>query len=244
MTVARTALWGEDHPELGQHAIETLGDDSAIGLSAGRLPKAYWHRDRNEDAALAVAAGDRRLLAVADGHNGANAARVALTAIADAAADSLDSKKPGDALAVLLRVAADAVTAHLAAVGPPRDESRCALSLALVAEGRVLAATWGDTTAARVRTAKRNGVKQLTAPTAFLGPDATLPPIATGKVKPGDAVIVCSDGITDFLGGRWREQLLDSVRQGQEAADVARDLIERAALGGAGDHLSVAVHLT
>jgi serine/threonine protein phosphatase PrpC len=108
----------------------------------------------------------------------------------------------------------------------------------------VLAATWGDTTAARVRTAKRNGVKQLTAPTAFLGPDATLPPIATGKVKPGDAVIVCSDGITDFLGGRWREQLLDSVRQGQQAADVARDLIERAALGGAGDHLSVAVHLT
>jgi serine phosphatase RsbU (regulator of sigma subunit) len=107
----------------------------------------------------------------------------------------------------------------------------------------VLAATWGDTTVIRVRPGKRAGVRELTGSTGFLGPNPKLPPVGTEKHKPGDAVIVCSDGITDFLGSRWREQLQESVERSRSATGVVGDLMERACLGGAGDHLSVGVHL-
>lgn len=244
MAVTGTALWGEDHPQLGQRAVQSLDEGCAVGLSAGRLPKSYGHLDPNEDAILALADGDRRLLAVADGHNGANAARAALEGILDVAQRGLAGQKPDDLVSALLRAGADAVTTHIAGCAPPRDESRCALSIAVVADGRVLAATWGDTTVARVRPGKRAGVQELTGSTGFLGPNPKLPRVSKGRHRPGDAVVVCSDGITDFLGTRWREQLQESVERSSSAAGAVRELMERACLGGAGDHLSVGVYLT
>jgi hypothetical protein len=70
-------LRGADHPDLGEREVLALDAEHAIGISAGRLPKSYWHLDPNEDAALLSVSPTWALLAVADGHHGADASHAA-----------------------------------------------------------------------------------------------------------------------------------------------------------------------
>ena len=78
-------LLGSDHTELDEVAIEVVTPNLAIGISSGRFPKGYPHADPNEDAVFATTDGVTTILAVADGHHGFDAARAAITAIAEAA---------------------------------------------------------------------------------------------------------------------------------------------------------------
>src|SRR5665811_1231436 len=84
-TNLRTALLlGDDHIELEDVAIREITPNLAIGISRGRFPKGYPHIDPNDDAVFATINGDTEILAVADGHQGFDAARAAITAIANA----------------------------------------------------------------------------------------------------------------------------------------------------------------
>ena len=84
-------LLGEDHTELEEVAITEVAPNLAIGISRGRFPKGYPHIDPNEDAAYAATDGTTTVLAVADGHQGFDAARAATSAIADTAPGVIDA---------------------------------------------------------------------------------------------------------------------------------------------------------
>ncbi|MEE8580474.1 MAG: protein phosphatase 2C domain-containing protein [Myxococcota bacterium] len=73
-------LRGRDHWELGAVGAVAEGP-AAIALSRGGAPKRYRHTDPNEDAALFALGPGGMLIAVADGHNGAAAAEIALEGI-------------------------------------------------------------------------------------------------------------------------------------------------------------------
>ena len=70
-------LRGRDHLELGEIGAVSEGA-VAIALSKGGAPKTYRHTDPNEDAAAFAIGAAGTFLAVADGHNGAEGAEIAL----------------------------------------------------------------------------------------------------------------------------------------------------------------------
>ncbi len=74
-------LWGEDHVEYGEYGIEALGQDVALGISRGALPKPYWALDPNEDAVTAAIGREATLIACADGHNGFDSVRPAIESV-------------------------------------------------------------------------------------------------------------------------------------------------------------------
>jgi serine/threonine protein phosphatase PrpC len=234
-------LWGDDHPTLGEMTVASLDDRCAIGLSAGRLPKPYWHLDPNEDVALAMGTTGLRVLAVADGHNGADAARAAIAAIRDAAPPLLvPGAHAAELLAHLIDRAAAAVSAAVASADSTRSGSRTALSIAVLDGHRLHAATFGDTVIARVRGGK---AKRVTGESPFLGPTATRPSADSVKLRRGDAVVLSSDGVTDYLGSRPLERLGAVLQEIDDPAQAVRDLMGFATAGGAGDHLGVALAL-
>lgn len=232
------ALLGDEHPHLGAVAVESLGDHTAIALSAGRLPKSYWHMDPNEDGALAMEAGPCRVLAVADGHNGFDAALAALSGVFDAIEHGSDEDAPQNILGRCVESARDHVTRALERlVDDERADSRTALSIAVTAPDRLYACTYGDTVVTRVRGQR---LKHLPGDAPFLGPGAEPARLNSATLKQGDVVILASDGVTDFLGRLWRDRFADAVIVSSPTA-TAEALVELACLGGAGDHVSVAV---
>lgn len=230
------ALLGDEHPDLGSVAVETLGSSTAIALSAGRLPKAYWHLDPNEDGALAVAGGRCRLLAVADGHNGFDAAFAALNGVYQATGREPDDLSPRQILVRCLDAARGAVASALEHTDGRRSLSRTAVSIAVLGSRELCASTYGDTVVTRVRGRR---LKRLTEDAEFLGPDSTPSSIASASLKAGDTVILASDGITDFLGRTWQQRFVEAAAS-REAPRVVRHLVDLAYAGGAGDHLSAA----
>lgn len=231
-------LLGDEHPDLGSVAIETLEPSTAIALSAGRLPKPYWHLDPNEDGALAVGGGACRLLAVADGHNGFDAAFAALDGIHRAIGGEPDEDvSPRHLLVRCLAGAREAVASTIElAEDDRRTSSRTAVSIAVIGPGEVCASTYGDTVVTRVRGRR---LKQLTSDSSFLGPDSTPSSITCASLKAGDTVILASDGITDFLGRTWQQRFVEAA-ESRDAQRVVRHLVDLACAGGAGDHLSAA----
>jgi serine/threonine protein phosphatase PrpC len=234
------ALWGDDHPDLGEVAVTALGADLAIGLSAGRLPKPYWHLDPNEDASLVMDGGSIRLLAVADGHNGFDAARSAVAAVHETGQRLLDSEglAPKELLQRVMASAADAVRRDIAPLEAPRDASRTALSVAVVTGGRVVAASYGDAAVVRVR---RGRTKSITAEHEFLGPTSSTPASGEARVRPGDVIVLVTDGVTDHLGRTPLARLGAVLNDVTEARQSVSDLLALASAGGAGDHLGVAL---
>lgn len=235
--VAHVALWGSDHPDLGNLAVETLDAVTAVAISAGRMPKPYPHLDANEDAILAATGPAGTLLAVADGHSGFDAARGALSAVRDRI-DLLESPEatPFALVETLLQAARQGVREALADATDARRQSRTALSLALVTADRVVAGGWGDTQVVRVR--GRKG-KVLVGDGPFLDGAAQQVAPSAWRLKPHDVVLVCSDGLRDYLGRSWPEGVLAKVRLSTGPAMAVQGLVEAAWTGGAGDHVSV-----
>jgi serine/threonine protein phosphatase PrpC len=229
-------LWGDRHVVLGQVAAASLEPRAALAISRGQSAKPYPYVDPNEDAVLAAAGPAGWLLAVADGHNGFDAARAALGAVERAAGRLLeqDGLDPATAVHQLFGAARKAVIEALAGAGRPRQASRTALSIALVAGGRIHGASLGDTVALRLG----DEFEEIGAEGPFLGPGSLLPRVYWAPFNHGDRLLVASDGLMDYLGPRWEECL----REAAEATDLtaaARQLVLHAFSGGAGDNVAV-----
>ena len=199
-------------------------------------PKGYPHVDPNEDAVCAGSLDGKYLLAVADGHNGFEAAFAAITAVHDEAGALLELP-PGEAAAKAMSLAAAAVRSTLLDRDDVRRESGTALGIAVVCDGRVGVSIAGDVTIAligkrRAQCLGRNG--------AFLnvgGPSGA--PGTSARLKDDKALLVASDGLIDFLGQGWEAEL-PTVLDGDPLVDVTR-LIELAGQRGAGDNVSAAL---
>lgn len=234
-------LWGPEHPVLDRVAEATLDERAAVALSAGRFPKAEWSVDPNEDAVLAARGTAARLVAVADGHFGFDAARAALGAIAARAAALVeDAADPAVALREGCGASRAAVAAAVEDAGPPRAGSRTALTVALLAGGSLHVVSYGDTVCVRVRGGRARVVSE---PWPFLGPDVGTPPVTRVRLRARDRVVVASDGLTTFLGRDWTARLAAVVAAADAPAQPARALVELAMAGGAGDHIAVGVAL-
>jgi serine/threonine protein phosphatase PrpC len=231
------ALWGDEHERLGEIATASLEPCAAIALSRGRFPKAYDHVDPNEDAIMVAGGPAGWVLAVADGHNGFDAARAALGAVALEVAPMLATEvgDPAAAVAGLFELARQAVARDLDGLRRPRSASRTALSVALVAGERLCTASLGDTLVVRVRGRRLAEVGQ-TGP--FLGPDTPPPEPRSVELRPGDVVLAASDGLLDFVGATWTERLVEAGRVPDRSAAV-RGLVLNAFAGGAGDNVAV-----
>lgn len=233
------ALWGGDHPTLDELAVDALGERAGVALTRGRFPKPYPHLDPNEDAVLAAAGERGWLLAVADGHSGFDAARAALEAVAEQAPALLDGDgDPTAALEDLCEAAIAAVTRTVASAEQSRQASRTALTVALATSRHLYVATFGDTVCVRVRGRR---AKTVGAPTAFLGPDSDVAGVQRLRLRPGDAVTVASDGLSDYLGRGWPQRIAALTLDTADPAAAARLLVEEAMAGGAGDNVAVAV---
>jgi serine/threonine protein phosphatase PrpC len=243
-------------------ATRTLGS-AGIALSAGWLPKLVPAVEPNEDGALLAAGPGGLLLAVADGHGGSGAAVDALTALAVAAPSLLAANgHPSDAglelvpattttssvdvLRAFAWVARRAVVAAgvragaAAAIAPP---CRTALSLVLVTSGDVLTTGYGDTA---VAIAGAGRVRLLGRPSPFLGPDTSADPTSSAaqpvdchRRRPGESVIIVSDGVLDFLGRAFQATVLEAVALG--GGHCAAELVRRSGAAGAGDNITAAV---
>lgn len=75
--MSQALLLGRDHLKLGAIGAVSEGP-AAIAISKGGAAKTYAHTDPNEDAAAFAIGANGFLVAVADGHNGAAGAEIAL----------------------------------------------------------------------------------------------------------------------------------------------------------------------
>jgi len=232
------ALSGGDFPALGEIGVSHFTDRLAVAVSRGRHRKGYAHVDPNEDAVLAASGPGGHVLAVLDGHNGLDAAEAALRIVADAAPQLVGRGHVGrqDVLDVY-RGARAAVSAAVENLQGPRRGSRTAMSLVLVRGGRLLHATAGDTAVVLARGRKAS---LLSAPGDWLGPRSGVPRVASARLRSGDAVIVASDGLSDFLGPDWIQEVARRAIS-LPAANACADLITTAGARGAGDNVAVGI---
>lgn len=233
-------LWGDEHTVLDQVADAAVDGHAAVALSRGRYPKPYEHVDPNEDGVLAATGPGGRLLAVVDGHFGFDAARAALAAVAERAADVVQQApaRPVAAVEALCGAALRAVIAAVAAATGERADSRTALTLALVVGDHLYVATYGDTVCVRERAGRGKPVGD---DAGFLGPDSSIPSVTRVRVRPQDRVAVASDGLTTYLGRDWVGHTAATLARAEDPRWAARALIELAMDGGAGDHVAVGV---
>lgn len=241
--VARQDVWlaalsGGDFPALGEVGVSHFSDRLAIAVSRGRHRKGYAHVDPNEDAVLAASGPGGHVLAVLDGHNGLDAAEAALRTVADAAPRLVGRAHVGrHGLLEVYQHALAAVCAAVDGLQGPRRGSRTAMSLVLVRGGRLLHATAGDTVVVLARGRKAS---LISAPGDWLGPRSAVPRVLSARLRRDDRLIVASDGLSDFLGRDWVQEV-GARAMSLPAANACVDLITTAGARGAGDNVAVGV---
>ncbi len=154
--IVQGKLLGEDSDDVG--AVSAIAESSAaIALSKGGARKTYDHTDPNEDGAAFAVGPAGVLVAVADGHSGKDAARIAIDTLMCGAAQGWTTAITEDFQRSWPERALDAIVAiHEAilasVVSGALDTSRTTLSIALVrpAEDCVAYATVGDSHIFRV----------------------------------------------------------------------------------------------
>ncbi len=235
------ALWGPDHEALGGVVVSEVTPSLAVALSRGRFPKGYPHVDPNEDGALAATDGSAAVLAVADGHNGFDAARAALQATLAEVPVLLSAGAEGakQALRRCFVAAAEAVTIAVEGLEGERAAGGTALTVALSWPGGLAVAGLGDCVAVVIRNWR---VWRVGGDAPFLGPGAPSSHLAVGwaRLRRGDRVLVATDGLRDFLGRGWKRRLA-ALAVDTGPAGVAGSAIAAACEGGAGDNLAVVV---
>lgn len=243
-------LHGRDHPDLGDVAVAPLGPLAALALTRGEHPKAYDHVDPNEDAAAIVLGPRAALLVVADGHNGADAAEVAVATVLRAVGSD---PRPADLTDVELVDLMDQVNArvrgHAEQLRHPRSRSRTTLLVAWVAdEGdrrRIEYAGIGDSALMVVV----DGVgRELTrARNRFVGYEMSRYEVAgvldrgTVTVPAASWVAAVTDGFTNFVGpAAAADVTAELAASATDAAALGTAMIARAGKLGAGDNIAVA----
>jgi serine/threonine protein phosphatase PrpC/Mg-chelatase subunit ChlD len=233
-------LRGSDCVTLGKVvAEEARAGGGGLAMSRGRLPKPTPSLDFNEDGALVAVGSHGSFAVVVDGHFGFDAAAAALDVTAEWAHVLVDDpvKNPELALEALLAEAQDRIATQLASVEARRQDSRTAITLALMTAGRCHVATIGDTSALLLRGRQR--LIRFPEDRRYLGPDP-MPALQTvQKVRPGDRLVVASDGLRDFSSTEHIVNVVQANRS-QPCVQTAKALVEAALLGGAGDNVTVA----
>lgn len=236
--VLPSILLGRDHDGLGQVALRSLGDHIGMALTRGAEDKPHWYVHPNEDGALVASGRSGWLLAVADGHHGADAAEAALAGVASAC-PALDDGWSSPELIVQWAVdaARSFVTERLRYPQGAHPGSRTALSVAVVAGDSVSFATYGDTSVFRVR---RFRAKELGSTSAFLGPRSPAVPVRTARLRRRDRLVLASDGLADSLGKQPWSALRIAPGE-QSAGGTARQLVCQALHAQARDNVTAVV---
>ena len=231
-------LRGSDCETLGKVVARNAGA-GGLAMSRGRLPKPTPSLDPNEDGALVAVGSSGSFAVVVDGHFGFDAAAAALDVTSEWAQVLVDDpvKDPGLALEALLAEAQDRIATQLASVEARRQDSRTAITLALMTAGRCHVATIGDTSALLLRGRQR--LIRFPEDRRYLGPDPMPALQAVQKVRPGDRLVVASDGLRDFSSTEHIMNVVQANRS-QPCVQTAKALVEAALLGGAGDNVTVA----
>ncbi len=235
MSIRALQLWGRHYSELGSISVVRLARDGALALTRGAEPKAYPHVDPNEDAALLVETEDGVLLAVADGNGGRRASEVTLAEVQRIAAELIPLQ--GQAF----EKRCDAMVRAIAKKTRRLRPSKTCLTLATLHQHRWSYANFGDSTLFRSST-----LEPLAPMNDFsIGPNLALrvlpPELWAGffDAKPGERIAVVSDGMTNFVEDLSEIQSI--LRDADDDATAAHDLVETAMAAGAGDNVAVAV---
>jgi serine/threonine protein phosphatase PrpC len=244
-------LWGRDHTELGAISVRSPSPTTALAISKGLEPKPYLHIDPNEDAVGVVVADGGDLLVCADGHNGFDSVRLAVTVVVERLGDQPLEDVSTERIVSAFEDAHEAVLKMSADEACANPESQTTLVVAALS-GRVLRwVTMGDSA---LFVASPGTVERLDEPEAhFLGwPDMTRDQVeewaalGESELEPGGWVILATDGFVDFASDDTPyESAEDAVWAACEdavnSADVARRLVEIAFDGGAADNVGVVV---
>ncbi len=232
-------LLGEDHTELDDIAVRRVDERCSIALSRGKYPKGYGHVDPNEDAVLAVTTGDSYLLAAVDGHNGFDAARAAVVALAESAPDLLCL--PGsESIGTAFAIASSAVDRALKKVSRDRKSSGAALTVAHIVEGkRLYYGAMGDALAVTARRMLSTSHGK----SPFLKYKAAVDPETGSKrLGRGHRIALVTDGVVDFMGREWKQRIGEIVKADQPLEQIADSLVEESGRGGGGDNAAVVVY--
>ncbi len=241
------ALWGADHTELGEVAVQTVGADTALAISRGARPKAYAYVDPNEDAVAAVVGSDTTMLAAIDGHNGYTSTEVGMSALLDLIGEEPPANPTHDELIDLFRTVSERILDATQAPDAAHPESRAAIVVAFVSGRSLRWAGMGDAPLYRVGSTTGSLLMRRSGFIGFSASrDNTRIHLQTGEeaLDPGDWVIAASDGFSDFPSGPSGTATADAAAialASQAPADLARRLVENAFEGGAGDNVAVAV---
>ena len=243
----RAALFGTDHPELGEIVSSPVGR-AAVALSRGGHAKTYPYVDVNEDAVAAVEGPRATLLVAADGHNGATAAMHAVRFVLDVLGDDpppgLDKKEWG----ALFRDANDAVLS-VTSTGSPQPSSRTVLLVALVAGDSVSWGSMGDAALVVARPGGERG-RQLNREMArYVGYQMSRRGLeasvhrGTAAVAAGEWVVLATDGLSEFVSPMRPADVIPRVlaRAGADPEEAAAQIVETACMAGAGDNVGVAL---
>lgn len=214
-------------------------------IDAGRATDVGKVRQQNEDRAVVARRRGGVIVAVADGvggeHGGAIASEAAVTTLAEAYFRQR-GVGVGRALAAAVGAANDAVLGAADAKALPGAATT--LVAAAVRGKRVAVANLGDSRAYLLR---RSALRQLTTDhsgmqarsiTRFAGdPRGVQPDVFLEELKPGDRLLLCSDGVTTHLSDSELVPLLVSG----SAADAAQRIVSAAVDRGGTDNATAVV---
>jgi protein phosphatase len=235
--------------------MTALALESAVRSDVGPV------RDNNEDAAYA----SPRLAAVADGVGGAAAGEVASRAAIDALV-ALDKRRLEGPLPVALRSAiadGNERIGFIAACRPRTAGMSTTLTAVALGDDGYAVANVGDSRAYLLRDgalrrltrddslvqrmldagaitpeeARRHPQRSFVVETLDGDPQRTPPPVATLHAQPGDRLLLCSDGLTDFVD----EPPIAAALRIADRGECAQRLVDLALAAGARDNVSVVV---
>lgn len=238
-------LWGRDHVDYGDVVTRAVGEAVGLALTRGRHPKPYAWVDPNEDVVAAVVGPRATLLAVADAHNGADAAEAAITTVLECFGDDPPDDPDEAALVDLFAAAGHDVLRVTSQLAPPHRDSRTTLSVALVGPETVTWAALGDSPVFVVHGGR---ARELSIPRhLFVGHPLSRfvldERLSRGRepLQPGDAVVLASDGFTNFAVIDPAAAVAEALAAAPSPVDAAAALVDHAVDGGAGDNVAVAV---
>ena len=240
-------LWGHDHVELGVTGSAAAGEGAGVAISRGGFAKLYRYVDPNEDIAVAVAGPRATLIAVADGHNGITAPRVAVEALLAAIGEDPPAQLGDKEWLALMGDVNEAILA--ATAGGDQPHSATALACALVSPGTISWAAAGDCALVASAPAAVRGRQLNKESMRFLGhpmkPRALKGVVGRGTVDrgPDEWVVALTDGFSEFVVPDRAADLVPRLvwdARG-DAERAARLTVDHACARGAGDNVAVAV---
>jgi PPM family protein phosphatase len=235
--------------------MTALALESAVRSDVGPV------RDNNEDAVYA----SPRLAAVADGVGGAVAGEVASRAAIDALV-ALDNRRLDVPLPEALRSAiadGNERIGFIAACRPRTAGMSTTLTAVALGDDGYAVANVGDSRAYLLRDgalrpltrddslvqrmldagaitpeeARRHPQRSFVVESLDGDPQRTPPPVATLRARPGDRLLLCSDGLTDFVD----EEPIAAALRIADRGECAQRLVDLALAAGARDNVSVVV---